>query len=122
MIEQWKPYPFNNNYEVSDFGRVRNKKGLVLKQQVNPDGYYKLNLNRNSKKTTEKVHRMVMYTFCWSDEAKYLTVDHLDCDKLNNRLDNLEWVTMRDNVTRKMVRKALEKNQMDRPVHKYKET
>ena len=109
MNEIWKEYPFNSNYEVSTHGRVRNKKGLILKLQLNSDGYYKLNLNWHSKKTTEKVHRMVMYTFAWREDARYLTVDHLDNNKINNQLYNLEWVEMRDNITRKLVRKILER-------------
>lgn len=56
MQEIWKKYPFNANYEVSTRGRVRNKKGLILKLQLSQDGYYKLNLNLKSKKTTEKIH------------------------------------------------------------------
>lgn len=109
MFETWKEYPFNQNYEVSTFGNVRNKKGVMLKPRLSPDGYYRLNLNRKGVKTTETVHRMVMYTFNLIDGARFLTVDHLDSDRLNNRFDNLEWVSMRDNVTRKLVRKALNK-------------
>ena len=107
MNEVWKEYPFNDNYEVSTWGRVRNKSGLILKLQLRKDGYYKINLNRKSKKTTEKIHRMVMYTFKPREDAKYLTVDHLDGNSKNNKLDNLDWVTMQDNVTRKLVRDAL---------------
>jgi hypothetical protein len=94
-IELWNPIANYDNYEVSSFGNVRNKKtGKILKQTIN-SGYYCVGLS-NIKTKTYNVHRLVCEAFIQNNENKQ-HVNHKDKNKLNNNLDNLEWMTPQEN-------------------------
>ncbi len=83
MIEEWKAYPKNNRYIVSNYGKVYDTKILREVGWVNGTGY---------KLTTEnRVHRMVLETFVGSFPPDKPYTNHIDGNKLNNRLDNLEY-------------------------------
>lgn len=87
MDEIWAPIPGFPNHEVSTWGRVRNQK-TVMTQRVNGGGYMKINLCH----TTHLVHRLVAMTFL-EDWDPTLTVDHIDRDRMMNRVDNLRMAT-----------------------------
>lgn len=97
MVEEWKTIDINPNYEVSNFGRVRNKKGHIIKLQVGTYGYLQVNLDFNGKNKTKKVHRLVAKAFIPNIENKP-QVNHIDGNKKNNHINNLEWCTNRENV------------------------
>lgn len=101
-MEQWKQIKGYDNYECSTEGRIRNKKtGRILKTQVNHNGYKTLTLYQNKSAKNERVHRIVAGTFI--DGKHYgKDVNHIDGNKLNNRVDNLEWCTRKDNVRHSM--------------------
>ena len=61
-----------------------------MKQSENDDGYFTVGLRKDNKQTTKKVHRLVMETFRGPSE---LTVNHIDHNRQNNSLINLEYVT-----------------------------
>ena len=88
-IEKWK---WNKKYKiwVSSEGRLKDKNKTLIKQMINEEGYmvYK----------NKYVHRIVMNTFKPIKEK--MTVDHLDHNKRNNCLSNLEWVTYKENQNR----------------------
>ena len=87
---------FRERYIVSDTGLIWaiKKDGLKLKKQhISPKGYRKTNID----KVPLLVHRIVMEAFKGKSD---LTVDHIDGNKLNNSLDNLEYVTIQENVKR----------------------
>ena len=85
-----KDYP---NYEVSNFGNVRNiKTGQVLKKCVNKCGYHIVCLKCRSR----VVHRLVALTFLDNPDNK-LQVDHIDNNKQNNHVQNLRWCTNAEN-------------------------
>ena len=88
-LERWK---WSKTYGVwvSSEGRLRNKQKAIIRPQVNVFGYMKYK--------GEMVHRIVMNTFKPIKEK--MTVDHLDHNKRNNCLDNLEWVTREENQVR----------------------
>jgi hypothetical protein len=93
--ENWKDIANYDNYEVSSFGRVRNKKtGRILKQ-ANMGGYYGVGLSKIKTKTFQ-VHRLVAETFIENLENK-AHVNHKDKNSLNNHLSNLEWNTPKEN-------------------------
>lgn len=94
---EWTTIAHAPGYELRQDGLVRNKKtGKVLKQHTNPSGYLIVCLHGSSKGRTFLVHRLIAEQFV-SGHRDDLEVNHKDGDKLNNALDNLEWVTRREN-------------------------
>ena len=113
LTETWKDIPeFRGSYQVSNMGRVRSVdrvvtfkngrkrkyKGMVLKPHLNNKGYECLNLYDDNGCNKKTVHRLVLGTFKPHVNMKDLEVNHIDGDKLNNHLTNLEWLTGRDNI------------------------
>lgn len=97
MREIFKPVKgYEGLYEVSDLGRVRTvKTGKIKSPCISNAGYYMVNLHKNGKANLKTVHRIVITAF---EGPSKLHTNHKDGDKLNNRLDNLEYVTHRENV------------------------
>lgn len=88
----------DSRYEVSNEGRVRNvKTGRVINGRLNKknEGYRRVNINGKD----EYVHRLVAKTFYDCDRPN-LQVNHIDGNKTNNALSNLEWVTRKENTNR----------------------
>ena len=106
-MENWKAIPEYENYEVSYLGRVRNVKfGRILKPQKDPNGYLHVGLSKNSKRKTIYIHKLVAIVFLGHTPNRHkITIDHVNGCKTDNRLENLELVTPRENVTRGMARK-----------------
>ena len=104
--EQWKDiyfyddnrekmFDYRGRYEVSTYGRVRNKKtGKLLKQEINNGGYLEVQLYDNGY--VFRVHRLVAYMFIPNPQNKPY-VDHFDTNKQNNHVNNLSWVTPKEN-------------------------
>ena len=84
-------------YMVSNHGRIFGKRG-ELKQRLNMNGYLEVTIGRKKERTRALVHRLVMIAFKQCDNMEELEVNHKDCNRTNNRLDNLEWITHIDNV------------------------
>lgn len=105
MEEIWKDIPgYENKYQISNLGRVKsfeNNKGkyreLIRKPRINKQGYYYLGLWKHSKAKTFKIHRLVAQIFIPNPENK-ICVNHKDGNKLNNNVNNLEWVTYSENT------------------------
>lgn len=105
MSELWKDIEgYEGRYQVSNMGRVRSMKrysedgklltkGIVLKERAIPSGYLSVNI-RNK---TLYIHRAVAMAFVpgYFDGAE---VNHKDENRQNNRYDNLEWVSHKDNL------------------------
>ena len=86
-----------DNYEVSNLGRVRNiESGRTLKPFLQPNGYLGLCLYENNKRKYLLLHRIIATAFIDNPEGKP-QVNHIDENKLNNDLSNLEWCTEREN-------------------------
>ena len=101
MIEEWRQIPgYEGLYEVSSYGRVRSlnryvkssfgayrlHKGKVLSQAIRPDGYLVVSLQEKMF----RVHRLVAQAFI-SNPQGLPQVNHIDENKSNNSVDNLEW-------------------------------
>lgn len=96
--EQWIIIADAPNYAVSSEGRVQNLvTGRILKDGPNSGGYPCVKLYANGKNSQYRVHRLVMNAFCPTDDPS-LTVNHIDRDKTNNSIQNLEWVSHNDNI------------------------
>lgn len=88
-IEKWKIIDGFEDYEVSTFGRIRHN-NKILSLSKNTSGYFKVNLYNNSKSKTVYVHRIVAKAFI-SNVNNLNEINHIDENKLNNHVDNLEW-------------------------------
>lgn len=96
-METWKKIP-DTEYSVSDCGRVRNDRtGRIKKQVDNAKGYYKVDLYSDGVARTCRVHRLVGEAFVDNPDNKPM-INHIDGDKHNNNVDNLEWVTNQENM------------------------
>lgn len=86
-------------YEVSNLGRVRNmKSGRTLKPQLQKNGYLTHQLSEHNKRKTLLLHRIIATAFI-DNPGKKPQVNHIDENKLNNDLSNLEWCTEKENMT-----------------------
>lgn len=106
MQEIWKTIENFENYEISNKGNIRSKKNGLLKPQINKNGYKEILLYKKQPplKTLVKsfrIHRLVLQTFNPIENSEKLQVNHIDNDRCNNNLDNLEWVTPMQNCNRK---------------------
>lgn len=97
MIEIWLPVVgYEGLYEVSNLGRVRSlnynhtKQVRILNQHKTRKGYFLVDLWKNKKRKGYGVHRLVAEAFIpnWFEDQQ---VNHIDEDKTNNNVDNLEW-------------------------------
>ena len=90
---EWRIVPGFENYEISDLGQIRSKRG-VLKPFLNPDGYPQVDLGGNRR----TIHRLVALVFLGEKPAPNLVVNHKDGVKTNNSVANLEYVTHSEDV------------------------
>ncbi|MGL5716021.1 HNH endonuclease [Cetobacterium sp.] len=101
MKEEFKQIKFFPKYFITRNGKIKNSKGRIMKTRISKNGYVELHLkNEEGKTKTMRVHRLVMLTWKFNKNHKILSIDHLDCNKLNNNDDNLEWVTKSENSKR----------------------
>lgn len=85
-------------YMVSSYGRVWSIcKNKEIVQSYDERGYPKLSLEVNKKTHTYKVHRLVAITFLPNPKG-LREVNHIDGNKKNNNINNLEWVSTKENV------------------------
>lgn len=95
-MEVWKVIKYESNYEVSTLGNIRNKKTKHLKAfRFNVNKYLRVTLYPSG--TTYAVHRLVADTFITNGSNKPV-VNHMDLNKCNNNVSNLEWVTHKENT------------------------
>jgi hypothetical protein len=100
-MEEWKTVPgTNDKIEVSNMGRVRSwlrGDGRILKTQKDSKGYHRLRVTIDRQKMSFKLHRIVAGAFI-DNPDNLPQVNHIDGNKDNNVVSNLEWVSNRDNA------------------------
>lgn len=116
MKEIWKDIPnYEGVYQASTLGNIRSlgftheiknqwgstsirhKKGRVLKQHINTAGYYNVQLCKDGMTKRIMTHRLIAITFIPNPDNKR-EVNHKDSNRLNNQIENLEWVTSKENT------------------------
>lgn len=98
VTEEWRcAVGFEGYYEVSNFGNVRRADSCkVLDGGLNSYGYKVFSLSKDGKQYMSKGHRLVAQAFIPNPENKR-NVNHIDGDKSNNFVENLEWSSQREN-------------------------
>jgi hypothetical protein len=101
--EIWKPVVgYEGLYEVSDLGRVRNASGKVLRDRILWTGYNRAALCKNGTRKCTPVHRLVAAAFIGPRPDGH-EVNHINGIRADNRPENLEYVTRRQNMAHKKV-------------------
>lgn len=102
--EAWRKVTADGNYSVSNLGNVRRdsrgqgaRAGTVLKHSKDGRGYHRVRLYSSKKHRDYSVHRLVLFAFD-RDGDKCEEANHLDGNKDNNTISNLEWTTPSENV------------------------
>ena len=86
-------------YEVDTDGVIYGKKGKPLKFSINPKGYCIVVFSVDGETKGFGVHQIVARQFIINDTPEYKTqINHIDGDKANNHVENLEWVTPKENA------------------------
>ena len=115
--EVWKVYPHNDLYEISNYGRVKRHSyttsqghkldEIILKWTINSQGYASVPIAPTNKggnrgnKSVKRVNRLVAETFIPNDDLNKTQVDHIDGNKLNNSVNNLKWVSPKENCLKR---------------------
>ena len=115
MEEIWKDIPsYEGLYQASNLGRVKSlarwrrngnggyiTKEKILSNKCDSSGYYLMNLYKDGKMKNYRMHQLVAMAFLGHNPNGFnLLVDHIDNDKLNNRVDNLQITTNRHNSSK----------------------
>lgn len=117
-MEIWKDIKEYPGYQVSTDGRIKSfkqsKEGKILKPKISA-GYAGVDFRKDGRSYYGLVHRVVLSTFSPVKNWEVLTVNHIDGDCLNNRLENLEWMTQTENTA--YSRSILQTGNRTRQVH-----
>lgn len=107
LIEVWKDIETHKGlYQISSFGNIKSVErtrvgksnsvvsigGHLMKQKLSKTGYKVIHLRNNGKSNHYSTHRLVMLSFVKNPDNKQ-TVNHIDGNKTNNNISNLEWST-----------------------------
>lgn len=129
-IEIWKTAvydgePYEGLYKVSNWGRIlslnykNTGKAKLRKPVEKKDGYFQVGLSKNGEYKLCYVHRLVAETFIPNPENKP-QVNHIDENKKNNRVDNLEWKCPKENsnhgTRNERISKAMTNGKQSKPV------
>lgn len=102
--EIWEDIPgYSGRYKVSNYGRIKSfvkdrDKGQLMMTKIDRYGYEEISLSQvDGKRISRTVHRLVAETFLKKRDEAANTVNHKNGVKIDNRLENLEWVTVSEN-------------------------
>lgn len=96
-MEAWIDSPTYPNYQLSTRGRIKNKRtGHILKPSYDRYGYQKVSLGNTDN---VQVHRLICEAFYGPSQEKSHQVNHIDANRSNNHVLNLEWNTPSENIS-----------------------
>jgi len=102
-MEIWKDIPgYEGLYQASNYGNIKSfkrrgqPKDRIRKPMMLTNGYRNIDLSKHNKRSLQKISRLVATSFIPNPENK-LCVNHKDGNKLNDKLDNIEWCTHSEN-------------------------
>ena len=90
-------FGYESEYIINTNGIIYKKNNSIIKQHKSKYGYIVVNLTKGKKTKTEYLHRLVAQTFIPNHELQK-TVNHIDGNKENNSVLNLEWLSLADNL------------------------
>ena len=90
-------YMVNKNGDIKTLRNRNGRKGTLLKPFIDKDGYCRVRLYKNGKGCWIGVHKIVAMTFIPNPDNRPIP-NHKDFDRSNNRVDNLEWCTVQENI------------------------
>lgn len=115
--EEWKKITGFNNYSVSSLGRIRNDRtDKILSISKDAKGYCVVYLHNDGKRFVRFVHRLVAIEFI-DNPNNFDTVDHIKPDKNNNTVNNLMWLSMKDNSRKFQTEQISEEQKKARAEH-----
>ena len=109
MVEVWRDIKgYEGQYQISNLGRVKslqrwsgtqfyNREKLLNLHINKKNGYVYVWLSKNGKGKNIRVHRLVAEAFI-ENLNNYTDINHKDCDRTNNNVENLEWCTRSYNI------------------------
>jgi hypothetical protein len=96
--ERWVEIPGYPGYAASDLGRIKNvKRDAVLSGTLTKEGYAQVCIRKVDRRTVAYVHRLVAFAFLGPAPEGFV-VNHKNAVKTDCRVENLEWVSVRDNI------------------------
>lgn len=117
-MEEWKTIDNYPNYQISNLGRVKSltyrntNTEKILKTSKNNSGYLLVFLSKEGKHKGYLIHRLVAQAFIPNHSNKPC-IDHKDNNRLNNRVENLRWVTHKENSNNPLTKKNLSESKMN---------
>jgi hypothetical protein len=96
--DNWVNIPFDYEYEITRFGHVRNiNTGNVIRHFTNRGGYKYCTVSNSGRKRNIMIHRLIASVFIPNPNNKP-SINHINCNKTDNRIENLEWCTPKENA------------------------
>lgn len=126
-MEEWRKIEGYDNYEVSNYGKVRsldyNRTGetRIMKPSYNTDMYLQVKLRKDRKYRNFQVHRLVAQSFLPNPD-NLPQVNHKNENKEDNRVENLEWCTNQYNVDYSLSKPVLQFSQDGNFIQEFKST
>jgi len=124
-MKNWKF--INKHYEISNEGELKRGEKMI-KPQLKAHGYLEYSMSIDNKRQYEMAHRLVAKAFINNPENK-AEVNHIDCNRLNNNVANLEWCTHSENIRhsralnrypKKIKKRTIETQEKDRKAKEHK--